>query len=82
MRLILAALLLLSTPSFGAAAVCTHDASAVTSTLTLNGICSATSYKIYKTGADSFVVVCAGSTPPAGAVELREFYVFPKYNGR
>ena len=34
-------------------------------------------WKAWKDG-NYLTLVCPGKTPPAGAVELREYYVFPK----
>ena len=44
-------------------------------TIRFDGFCDG--WKAWKDG-DHLTLVCPGKTPPAGAVELREYYVFPK----
>jgi len=41
--------------------------------LTINGFCDG--FTIWKTGNSAFALVCPGVTPPAGAIEMREYYV-------
>lgn len=43
------------------------------SSLTLHGLCA--DWKAYRTRDRDLVVVCPGIHPPAGAVELRAYYV-------
>ena len=79
MNRLLPALLFLiaaSAPSAGGV-VCEFDAVAVKSTLTIRNLCAeAGGFKMWKINATDFAVVCTGHAPPAGAVELREFYDF------
>lgn len=59
------------------ALVCTGDGTGMT---TLNiDVCD--HYVLWKTGPNSFRVVCPGGAPPVGAVELREYYNFKIFGG-
>jgi len=77
-RLLLALLLVtgIGAPSAGDV-VCEFDASAVKNMLRITNLCDG--FVMWKTGKDEFAVVCPGTQPPAGAVELREFYNFKLY---
>ena len=57
--------------------VCTLDATGA-HTLKIINLCDG--FVMWKTGPQDFMLVCPGTTPPAGAIELREFYNFPVWH--
>ena len=44
-------------------------------TVTVRGMCS--KWTAYRTAEQDLLVLCPGMAPPAGAVELRAYYVMP-----
>ena len=72
------ALAALATYAGAAGVQCNFDASGLT-TLNIGSMCNG--YKLWKTGPNSFTVVCPESTPPSGAVELREYFDFNVFGG-
>ena len=58
--------------------VCDFSASGLT-TLRIADVC--VGYTLWKTGPDSFTVVCPGQTPPPGTNEMREYFNFKIFGG-